>query len=187
MKRQKHLGVWFKPSYAKGFMLLGGYAKNYLTYFCKLKLSSFIWNQLSLSLMANKSSWQIDGETMETVRDFIFLGSKITHCRWCLQPWNQKMLAPWKKAVTNLDSILKNGDIILPTEVYLVKAVVFPGVMHGCESWTIKVSTEELMLLNCGIGEDSWVCWTARKSTLSVLKEINPEYSSEGLMLKLKV
>ena len=143
MKRQKHLGVWFKPSCAKHYMLL--YAKNYLTYFCKLKLFSFIWNRLSLGLMANKSSWQIDGETwqvdgetVETVREFIFWGSKITHCRWCLQPWNQKTLAPWKKAMTNLDSTLKNRDITLPTEVCLVKAVVFPVVMCGCERWTIK-------------------------------------------------
>ena len=168
MKRQKHLGVWFKPSYAKGFMLLGGYAKNYLTYFCKLKLFSFIWNQLSLSLMANKSSWQIDGETMETVRDFIFLGSKITHCRWCLQPWNQKMLAPWKKAVTNLDSILKNGDIILPTEVYLVKAVVFPVVMYGCESWTIKKAECQRI--------DAFELWCWRRLSESPLdcKEIPP-------------
>ena len=168
MKWQKHLGVWFKPSYAKGFMLLGGYAKNYLTYFCKLKLFSFIWNQLSLSLMANKSSWQIDGETMETVRDFIFLGSKITHCRWCLQPWNQKMLAPWKKAVTNLDSILKNGDIILPTEVYLVKAVVFPVVMYGCESWTIKKAECQRI--------DAFELWCWRRLSESPLdcKEIPP-------------
>ena len=75
----------------------------------------------------------------------------------------------------------------LPTKVHLVKAMVFPVVMYGCESWTIKLSTEELMLLNCGVGEDSWVPWTARRSNQSILKEISPDYSLEGLMLKLKL
>ena len=124
------------------------------------------------------------GNNGNTDRHFLELQN---HCGWWLQPWNWRRLLLGRKVMTNLDNILKSRDITLPTKVYLVKAVVFLGVMHGCESWTIKVSTEELMLLNCGIGEDSWVCWTARKSTLSVLKEINPEYSSEGLMLKLKL
>ena len=137
MKRQKHLGVWFKPSYAKGFMLLGGYAKNYLTYFCKLKLFSFIWNQLSLSLMANKSSWQIDGETMETVRDFIFLDSKITADGDCCHEIKRCLLFG-RKIRTNLDSILKSWDIILPAKIRLANAMVFPVVMYGCESWTIE-------------------------------------------------
>ena len=86
-----------------------------------------------------------------------------------------------------LDSILKSRDITLLTKVHLVKAMVFPIVMYGCESWTIrKLSAEELMLLKCGVGEDSRVPWTARRSNKSTLKEISPEYSLAGLMLKLK-
>ena len=134
-------------------MLLGGYAKNYLTYFCKLKLFSFIWNQLSLSLMANKSSWQIDGETMETVRDFIFLCSKITADGDYSHEIKRFMLLG-RKAITNLDSVLKNRDITWPTKFHIVKAMVFPVVMYGCESWTVK-KAEEFMLLNCGVGENS--------------------------------
>ena len=83
---------------------------------------------------------------------------------------------------------IKSRDITLPTKVHLIKAMVFPVVMYGCESWTIKkLSTEELMLLNCGVGEDLRVPWTARRSNQSILKEISPEYSLEGLMLKLKL
>ena len=90
--------------------------------------------------------------------------------------------------MTNLDSILKGRDISLPTKVHLVKAVVFPVVLYGCESWTIKkADTEELMLLNCGVGEVLRVSWTARRSNQSILKEISPECSLEGLMLKLKL
>ena len=90
--------------------------------------------------------------------------------------------------MTNLESILKSRDITLPTKVHLVKAMVFPVAMYGCESWTIrKLSAEELMLLNGGVEEDSRVPWTARKSNQSILKEISPEYSLEGLMLKLKL
>ena len=100
------------------------------------------------------TSWQIDGETKETVRDFIFLGSKITadaegkfeikRC-WLLG----------RKSMTNLDRILKSRDITLPAKVCLVKAMIFPVVMYGCESWTIKLSSKELMLLNCDVGGDS--------------------------------
>ena len=90
--------------------------------------------------------------------------------------------------MTNLDSIFKSRDITLPTKVRLVKAMVFPVVMYGCENWTIKLSAEELMLLNCGVGEDSLrVPWTARRSNQSILKEISPGRSLEGLMLKLKL
>ena len=90
--------------------------------------------------------------------------------------------------MTNLDSILKSRDISLPTKVHLDKAIVFPVVMYGCESWTRKkLNTEELMLLNCGVGEDSWVPWTVRRSNQSILKEISSEYSLERLMLKLKL
>ena len=99
-------------------------------------------------------SWQIDGETMETVREFIFLGSKITADGDCSHEIKRHLLLG-RKAMTHLDSILKNRDITLPTKIHLVKAMVFPVVMYRCESWTIKLSTKELMLLNCGVGEDS--------------------------------
>ena len=90
--------------------------------------------------------------------------------------------------MTNLDSILKCRDITLPTKVHLVKEMVFPIVMYGCESWTLrKLSAKELMLLNCGVGELLRVPWTAWRSNQSILKEISPEYSLEGLMLKLKL
>ena len=96
-----------------------------------------------------------DGETVETGTDFIFLGSKITADGDCSHEIERHLLLG-RKAMTNLDSILKSRGIILPTKVYLVKAIVFPVVMYGCESWTIKkVSTKELMLLNCVAGEDS--------------------------------
>ena len=96
------------------------------------------------------TSWQIDGETMETVTDFVFLGSKITADDDCSYEINRCLL-PGKKAMTNLDSILKGRDITFPTKVLLVKAMFFPVVMYGCESWTIKLSAE-LMLLNCSAG-----------------------------------
>ena len=98
--------------------------------------------------------WQIDEETMETVTDFIFLGSKATADGNCSHEIKRRLLLGGK-AMTKLDSILKNRDTTLPTKVHLVKAMVFPVVMYGCESWTINLSTEELMLLNCGVGEDS--------------------------------
>ena len=100
------------------------------------------------------TSWQIDGETVETVADFIFLGSKITGDGDCSHETKRRLLLG-RKVMTNLDSILRSRDITLPTKVRLVKAMVFPVVMYGCESWTVKLSTEELMLLNCGVGEDS--------------------------------
>ena len=100
------------------------------------------------------TSCQLDGETMETVSDFIFLGSKITADGDCSHEVKRCLLLE-RKAMTNLDSILKSRDITLPTKVHLVKATVFPIVMYGCESWTVKkLSTEELMLLNCGVRED---------------------------------
>ena len=100
------------------------------------------------------TSWQIDGETMETVTDIIFLGSKITADGDCSHEIKRRLLLG-RKVLTNLDSILKTRDITLSTKVHLVKAVFFPMVMYGCESWTFKLSTEELKLLNCGVGEDS--------------------------------
>ena len=95
-----------------------------------------------------------DGETVETVADFIFLGSKITADGDCSHEIKRRVLLG-RKVMTNLDSVLKSRDITLPTKVHLVKVMVFPVVMSGCESWTIKLSTEELKLLNCGVGEDS--------------------------------
>ena len=100
------------------------------------------------------TSWKIDGEKMETVRDFLSLGSKIIADGDCSHDIKGHLLLG-RKVMTNLDSILKSRYITLPTKVHLVKAIVFPVVMYGCESWTIKLSTEELMLLNCGVGEDS--------------------------------
>ena len=100
------------------------------------------------------TSWQIDGETVETVTEFIFLGSKITADGDCSH--EIKTLAPWKKIMTNLDSILKSRNITLPTKVHVVKAMAFPVVMYGCESLTIKKAEHRRTeLLNCGIGEDS--------------------------------
>ena len=134
------------------------------------------------------TSWQIDGETMEIVTDFIFLGSKIIADGDCSHEIKRCLLLR-RKAMTNLDSILKSRDITLLTKVHLVKGVVFPVVMYGCESWTIKKA--EHQRINAF---ELWcwrrllrVPWTARKSNQSILKEINPEYSLEGLMLKLKL
>ena len=132
------------------------------------------------------TSWQIDGETMETVRDFILGGSKITADSDCSHEI-KRCLFLRRKAMTNLDSILKSRDITLPTKVHLVKAMVFPIVMHGCESWIIKKSERR------GIDAFELWCWrrllrvpwTARISNQSILKEISPEYSLERLMLKL--
>ena len=129
------------------------------------------------------TSWQIDGETMETVTDFIFGGSKITADGDCSHEIKTYLLLG-RKAMTNLDSILKSRDITLPTKVHLVKAMVFPVVMYGCESWTIKKA--ECQRIDAF---ELWcwrrllrVPWTARRSNQSVLKEISPEV--EGLMLK---
>ena len=134
------------------------------------------------------TSWQIDGETVETVADFNFGGSKITAGDDCSHEIKRRLLLR-RKAMTKLVSILKSRDIILPSKICLAKAMIFPVVMYGCESWTIKkLSTKELMLLNCGVGEDSQESLggsLARRSNQSILKEISPEHSLEGLMLKL--
>ena len=132
------------------------------------------------------TSWQIEGEKAEAVTDFLFLGSKITVDGDCSHEIKRHLLLG-RKASTNLDSILKSRDITLPTKVHLVKAMVFPVVMYGCESWTLKKAecrrTDAFELL----GEDYWESpGLARRSNLTILKEINPEYSLEGLMLKLK-
>ena len=134
------------------------------------------------------TSWQIDGETVETVSDFIFLGSKITADGDCSHEIKRCLLLG-RKVMTKLDSILKSRDITLPTKVHLVKVVVFPVVMYGCESWTVK-KTEcrriDAFELWC------WrrllrVPWTSRRSSQFILKEISPGCSLEGLMLKLKL
>ena len=141
-------------------------------------------------IMASGSiiSWQMDGETMETVTDFILGGSKITADGDCSHEM-KKCLLPGRKAMTNLDSLLKSRHITLLTKVHLVKAMVFTVVMHGCESWTnkkVECRRIDAFELWC------WrrllrVPWIARRSNQSTLKEINPEYSLEGLMLKLKL
>ena len=134
------------------------------------------------------TSWQIDAETMETVIDFIFLGSKITADGDCSHEIKTHLLLG-RKVTTNIVSILKSRDITLPAKVHLVKAMVFPVVIYGCESWTIKNAEHrriDAFELWC------WrrllrVPWTARRSKQIILKEITPEYSLEGLMLKLKL
>ena len=119
--------------------------------------------------------------------DFIFLGSKITVDGGCSQEIKRRLVLA-RKAMTNVDSVLKSRDIIWPTKVPIVKAMVFLVVMYGCESWTIKkAECKVLLLLNCGAGEDLRVPWTSRRSNQSILKEINPEYSLEELVLKLKL
>ena len=134
------------------------------------------------------TSWEIDGETVETVSDLIFLGSKITANGDCSHEIERCLLLG-RKVMTNLDSIFKSRDITLPTKVHLVKAMVFPVVMYGCESWTVKKAEcrrIDAFELRC------WrrllrVPWTARRSNQSILKEINPGISLEGMMLKLKL
>ena len=134
------------------------------------------------------TSWQIDGQTVETVADFIFLSSKITPDSDCSHEIKRCLLLG-RKAMTNLDSILKSRDITLPPKVCLVKAMVFPVVMYGYESWAIKKAecrrTDAFEL--CYWRRLLRVPWTARRSNQSILKEISPEYSLEGLMLKLKL
>ena len=135
------------------------------------------------------TSWEIDGETVETVSDFIlFFGSKITADGDCSHEIKRRLLLG-RKALTKLDSILKSWDIILPTKVCLVKAMVFPVVMYGCESWTVKkaecwrIDAFELWCWRRLLR----VLWTARRSNQSILKEISPGCSLEGMMLKLKL
>ena len=131
---------------------------------------------------------QIEEEKVDAVTDFIFLGSKITADGDCSHEIKRRLLLG-RKAITNLDSILKTRDITLPTKVYLVKAKVFPVVIYGCENWTIKKA--ECQRIDAF---ELWcwqrllrVPWTAKISNQSILKEISPEYSLEGLMLKLKL
>ena len=134
------------------------------------------------------TSWEIDGETVETVGDFTFLGSKITADGDCSHEFKIHLLLG-RKVMTNLDSILKSSDITLPTRVRLVKAMVFPVVMYGCESWTIqKAECQRIDAFKLWCWRRLLrVSWTARRSNQSILKEISPEYTLEGLMLKLKL
>ena len=133
------------------------------------------------------TSWQIDGEIVETVTDFIFLGFKITDDGDCSHEIKGRLLLG-RKAVTNRDSIFKSRAITLPTKVHIVKVMVFPVVMYGCESWTIKINEHrridafELWYLRRLLR----IPWTAKRSSQSILKEISPEYSLEGLILKLQ-
>ena len=134
------------------------------------------------------TSWHIDGETVETVTDIILGGSKITADGDCSHEIKRRLLLG-RKVMTNLDSILQSRDITLPTKVHLVKAMVFPVVMYGCESWIIKKAESKRI-----DAFEVWcwrrllrVSWTARRSSQSILKEISPGYSLEALMLKLKL
>ena len=144
--------------------------------------------KMKIMASSHSTSRQIDGETMETVRDFIFLDSQITADGDCSHDIKTHLLLG-RKAMTNLDSILKSRDITLLTKVHIVKAMVFPAVLYRCESWTIKKA--ECWRIDAF---EVWcwrrllrVPWTARRSKESILKEISPEYSLEGLMLKLKL
>ena len=131
-------------------------------------------------------SWQIEGEKVEVVTDFLFLGSKIIVGGDCSHEIRRLLLG--RKAMTNLDSVLKSRDVTLPTKVCMVKAMVFPVVTYGCEGWSVKKAEcqrIDAFKLWC------WkrllkVLWTARRSSQSVLRKISPEYSLEGLMPKLK-
>ena len=132
-------------------------------------------------------SWQIDGETMQTVTDFILGGSKVSADGDCSYEIKRRLLLG-RKAITNLDSILKSRDINLPTNIHLVKAAVFPVFLCGCDSWTIKKAEHQRI-----DAFELWcwkrllqVLWTAKRSNQSILKEVNPKYSLEGLMLKLQ-
>ena len=134
------------------------------------------------------TSWQVDGEIMETVTYFIFLGSKITADGDCSHEIKRHLLLG-RKVMNNLDSIFKSRDITLPTKVRLVKAMVFPVVMYGCKSWTVRKAECRRMdafELWCW-RRLSKVPWTAKRSNQSILKEINPGISLEGMMLKLKL
>ena len=134
------------------------------------------------------TSWEIDGERVETVSDFIFWGSKITADGDCSHEIKRHLLLG-RKVMTNLDSIFKNRDVAFPTKFHVVKAMVFPVVMYGCESWTVKkaehrrIDAFKLLFWRRLLR----VPWTARRSNQSILKEISPGYSLEGLMLKLKL
>ena len=134
------------------------------------------------------TSWQIEGEKVEVMTDFLFLGSKILVGGDCSHEIRRRLLLG-RKAMTNLDSVLKSRDVTLPTKVCIVKAMVFPVVTYGCEGWSVKKA--ECQRINAF---ELWcwkrllkVLWTTRRSSQSILRKISPEYSREGLMLKLKL
>ena len=129
------------------------------------------------------TSWQIEGEKVEVVTDFLFLGSEITVYGDCSHEIRRHLFLG-RKAMTNLDSVLKSRDTTLPTKVCTVKAMVFPVITYGCESST-RQNAKELMPSTMVL--EKKVPWTARRSNQPILREINPEYSLEGLMLKLKL
>ena len=146
------------------------------------------WSLFCKSVSCPITSWEIDGETVEAVSDFIFLGSKTTEDGDCSHEIKRRLLLE-RKVMTNLDSILKSRDITLPTKVHLVKAMVFPVVIYGCESWTVKKAEHRRI-----DAFELWcrrrllrVPWTARRTTQSILKQISPGCSLEGLTLKLKL
>ena len=143
--------------------------------------------KIKIMVSGHITSWQVDGETVETLTDFIFLGSKITVSGDCNHEIKRRLLLE-RKAMTNLDSVFKSRDITLPAKVHLVKAMVFPVVMYGCKRWTIKKAEQQRI-----DAFELWcwrrllrVPWTER-SNQSILKVISPEYSLEELMLKLKL
>ena len=153
-----------------------------------MKKADLKLNIQKMKIMASSpiTSWQIDVETMETVRDFIFLGSKSLQM---VTAAIKRRLLLGRKVMTNLDSIFKSRNITLLTKVRLVKAMVFPVVMYGCESWTVKKAERQRI-----DAFELWcwrrllsVPWTARRSDQSILKEISPGCSLEGMMLKLKL
>ena len=166
--------LWFQSFHPTGEALLVG------------KSEGFVLRSLTKIMASGPiTSWEIDGETVETVSDFIFLHFKITADGDCSHEIKIRLLCGGK-VMTNLDSTLKNRDITLPTKVRLVKAMVFPLVMYGCESWTVKKAEHQRI-----DAFELWcwrrllrVPWTARRSNQSILKEISPGYSLEGLMLK---
>ena len=187
------LFAWYNLRYADDNTLMAE-SEEELKSFLKVKEES---EKVGLKLNIQKTkimtsgpntSWQIDGETVETVTDFISLGSKITADGDCSHEIKRRLILR-RKVMTKLDSILKSRDITLPTKVHLIKAMVFPVVMYGCESWTIK-NTEcqriDAFELWCW-SRRLRVPWTARRFNQSILKEISPEYSLEGLTLKLKL
>ena len=148
----------------------------------KLALNSTFKKQRSWHLVSS-----LHGKKMGKKWDFIFLGSKITADDNCSHEIKRHLLLG-RKAMTNLDSVLKSRDITLSTKIRLVKAIIFPVVMYECESWSIKKAERQRIdaFELCGVGEDSWVPWAARRSKQSLLKETSPEYLLEELMLKLK-
>ena len=181
-------------SYADDTTLMAENEEELKSFLMKVKEES---EKVGLKLNIQKSkimasgpitSWEIDGETVETVSDFIFWGSKITADGDCSHEIKRCLLLG-RKVMTNLDSILKSRDITLPTKVHLVKAMVFPVAMYECESWPIKkVKRQRIDAFDLWYWRKLFrVPWTARSSNQSILKEISPEYSLKGLMLKLKL